>query len=136
VEKWTLPLSIIALVLALIGIAGNLTGKVAVVDMAKVAKESPKAQLYEKQLADKYQQLTKNLAQKKGLSEAEKEKQQAAAYEEYLKTKEQLELKLEREVAASVRKIARSRRLSVVLYKEAVRWGGVDITPQVTKALR
>ncbi len=104
--------------------------------MAKVAKESPKAQLYEKQLADKYQQLTKNLAQKKGLSEAEKEKQQAAAYEEYLKTKEQLELKLEREVAASVRKIARSRRLSVVLYKEAVRWGGVDITPQVTKALR
>lgn len=135
-EKWTFPLSIVALVLALIAVAGNITGKVAVVDMAKVVKESPKAQRYEKQLADKYQQLTKKLAQEKGLSKAEKEKRQAAAYDEYLKTKDELEKKLEREVAASVKNVAQGRRLSVVLYKEAVRWGGVDITPRVIKALR
>jgi outer membrane protein len=134
--KWTFPLSIASLVLAIIALAGNFTGKVAVVDMSRVVKESPGAQRYEKQLADKYQQLTENLAKQKNLSKAEKEKKQAAAYDEYLKTKEQLEKKLEREVAASVSNVAQRRRLSVVLYKEAVRWGGVDITSQVIRALR
>lgn len=135
-KRFTLPLSIAAVILSLIAVGGIFFGKIAVVDMERIMKESSRAQLYEKQLADKYQQLTENLAKKKNLSKAEQEKQQAAAYDEYLKTKEKLEKKLEREVAASVSKIARSRRLSVVLYKEAVSWGGVDITPQLIRELR
>ena len=135
-RKWVLPaVSCAALAIALIALAGNLTGKIAVVDLNKLMEDSSKAKSYEKQLANKYQQLTANLDSEK-LSESEKEKKQAAAYDEYLKTKNELEQKLEREVAASVSKVARRRRLSVVLYKEAVRWGGMDITSEAIRALK
>lgn len=134
-EKWILALAILAVALSLVALGGSSRGKIAVVDMGRVLKESPKAQQFEGELAKKYQQLTEDLAKKKDLSKEEREKQQAAAYDEYLKTKDQLEQKLEREVAAAVAKIAKSRRLSVVLYKEAVRWGGVDLTPQLISAL-
>jgi len=135
-QKWILPVSAAALVLSLVALLANLTGKIGIVDLNKLMEDSPKAQSYEKQLADKYQALTEELEKEKDLSKEEKEKKQAAAYDEFLKTKAELEKKLEREVAASVRTVARHRRLSVVLYKDAVAWGGVDITSDVIRALK
>ena len=134
-QKWILPVSAAALVLSLVALLANLTGKIGIVDLNKLMEDSPKAQSYEKQLADKYQALTEELEKEKDLSKEEK-KEAGCCLRRVFKDKAELEKKLEREVAASVRTVARRRRLSVVLYKDAVAWGGVDITSDVIRALK
>ena len=115
-QKWILPVSAAALVLSLVALLANLTGKIGIVDLNKLMEDSPKAQSYEKQLADKYQALTEELEKEKDLSKEEKEKKQAATYDEFLKTKAELEKKLEREVAAVLTQIKGAGRVVVDLH--------------------
>ena len=134
-QKWILPVSAAALVLSLVALLTNLTGKIGIVDLNKLMEDSPKAQSYEKQLADKYQALTEELEKEKDLSKEEKEKKQAAAYDEFLKTKAELEKKLEREVAASVR-LSHGAAGFPLFYIKTQWLGGVDITSDVIRALK
>ncbi len=80
-QKWILPVSAAALVLSLVALLANLTGKIGIVDLNKLMEDSPKAQSYEKQLADKYQALTEELEKEKDLSKEEKEKKQEMLWE-------------------------------------------------------
>ena len=110
---------------------------VGVVDLARIVAESPLAQRYEKQLADKYKELQTQLEEEKtNLDEQSREAREKELMAEYLKLKQELEGKLEKEIDEALAAIARQRNLGIVVYKEAVRYGGEDVTGDVVKALK
>ncbi|MGI6567536.1 MAG: OmpH family outer membrane protein [Firmicutes bacterium] len=110
---------------------------VGVVDLAKIVAESPLAQRYEKQLADKYKELQTQLEEEKtNLDEQAREAREKELMAEYLQLKQELEGKLEKEIDEALASIARQKNLGVVVYREAVRYGGQDVTGEVVKALK
>ncbi len=65
---------------------------VGVVDLARIVAESPLAQRYEKQLADKYKELQTQLEEEKtNLDEQSREAREKELMAEYLKLKQELE---------------------------------------------
>lgn len=111
--------------------------RVGVIDIGKIVKESPRARDLERRLGERFQALKAELAeQQPGLSEEERARKEEAATGEYLRLKDQLERQLEREIDEAVARVARRRRTDIVLFKESVRFGGVDITPDVIKELQ
>ena len=112
-------------------------GNVGVVDLARIVAESPLAQRYEKQLADKYKELQTQLEEEKtNLDEKGREAREKELMAEYLQLKQELEGKLEKEIDEALANIARQKNLGVVVYREAVRYGGQDVTGDVVKALK
>ncbi|NLY30027.1 MAG: OmpH family outer membrane protein [Firmicutes bacterium] len=110
---------------------------VGVVDLARIVAESPLAQRYEKQLADKYKELQTQLEEEKtNLDEKGREAREKELMAEYLQLKQELEGKLEKEIDEALANIARQKNLGVVVYREAVRYGGQDVTGDVVKALK
>ena len=110
---------------------------VGVVDLARIVAESPLAQRYEKQLADKYKELQTQLEEEKtNLDEKGREAREKELMAEYLQLKQELEGKLEKEIDEALANIARQKNLGIVVYREAVRYGGQDVTGDVVKALK
>ncbi|HHV93843.1 MAG TPA: OmpH family outer membrane protein [Firmicutes bacterium] len=138
------PWSVVAVVIAAAAAlaAGSLWlrtpgSNVGVVDLARIVAESPLAQRYEKQLADKYKQIQTQLDEEKtSLDEEGRQAREKELMAEYLKLKQELEGKLEKEIDEALGAIARQKNLGIVVYKEAVRYGGQDVTSDVVKALK
>lgn len=128
------PLFLAALFLAFVDQANS---RVGVLDLAKVVKESPRARAFEQELAEKFESLQAELKEMPaGLSEAERARREEQVTQAYLDFKEQLEKRLEREIDEAVAAVAKDQRIDVVVFKESVRYGGIDITADVIKRLR
>ena len=131
--------------IALIGLAvwggksglGPGGGGVGVIDLAQVISQSPLAQRYEKQLAEKYGSLQKQLeTERTDLDEEERKEKEKELTTEYLELKQELEGRLEKEIDAALAAVMKQKKLEVIVYRESVRRGGVDVTPEVVKALK
>ncbi|NMB24753.1 MAG: OmpH family outer membrane protein [Firmicutes bacterium] len=113
------------------------SGGVGVIDLGAVIAQSPLAQRYEKQLADKYGSLQEQLEKEKtNLDEEGRKAKEKELMTEYLSLKQELEGKLEKEIDSALATIMKQKNLGVVVYKESVRHGGIDVTPEVVKALK
>ncbi|NLJ24887.1 MAG: OmpH family outer membrane protein [Firmicutes bacterium] len=136
---WMIALAII-LVALIAGTAWSLRepgGTVGVIDLGRVVAQSPLAQRYEKQLADKYSDLQAKLEEEKtNLDEESRKAREKELMAEYLKLKQELEGKLEKQIDEALATIAKRKGLGVVVYKESVRFGGEDVTGEVVKALK
>lgn len=128
------------------------TGKIGVVDGEKLFDEYPGAQDASKKIADIQESLRKEISdsekiytefEKQKKSEAEKATKQKelqakidAKASEAKKTIENLSVKIEDDILASIKKIAAEKGLEVVLDKRAVLVGAVDITDAVAVELK
>jgi len=137
---WWVVAGAIILVALIAGTAWSLREQgndVGVIDLGRVVARSPLAQRYEKQLAEKYEELQAQLEKEKtNLDEESRKAREKELMAEYLRLKQELEGKLEKQIDEALETIAKQKNLGIVVYKESVRYGGKDVTDEVVKALK
>lgn len=136
---WFLALAVVVLLGLTMGSGCTLRepgSTVGVIDLGKVVAKSPLAQRYEQQLAEKYSELRKRLEEEATkLDEEARKAREKELMGEYLELKQELEGRLEKQIDEALGKITQDKDLAVILYKESVRFGGIDVTEDVIKAL-
>jgi outer membrane protein len=111
--------------------------KTGVVDVQRVMKDSGKVQQFQEQLNTSGKELTEKLEQEKGtLSADEFQKRQQAVYADFVKQKQDLESQMDTLINQALADIAKEKGLSVVLYKNNVAQGGIDVTDDVIQKLQ
>jgi len=124
-------------VLLLGGCAGAGSSAIGVVDVNKVMTESPKVKQLQEQLNAKGKELSDKLEQDKSkISQEEFQKRQEAAYNDFLKLKQDLESQVDNTLKQAIEQVAKEKKLGVVLYKTGVAQGGTDVTDEVLKRMQ
>ena len=137
-HKWIIMamLTLLALTFVMGGCSFG-QSSVGVLDMNKVMSDSPKIKQMQDQLNTKGKALSDTLEKDKAsLSKDEFQKRQEAAYNDFLKTKQDLESQIDASVKQAVGQVAQEKKLTVVLYKNGVAQGGTDITDEVIKRMQ
>jgi outer membrane protein len=111
--------------------------KTGVVDVQRVMKDSAKVQQFQEQLNTSGKDLTQKLEQEKGTLSAEQfQKRQQEVYADFVKQKQDLENQMDTLINQALADIAKEKGLSVVLYKNNVAQGGIDVTDDVIQKLQ
>jgi len=138
-QKWGLALGLIVIfsaALLLAGCGAN-TGGVGVLDVNKVMTDSPKVKEFQEQLNVKGKDLSDKLEKEKaGLSQEEFQKRQEAAYGDFLKSKQELEVQIDTTIKTALEQVAKEKKLGVILYKNGVAQGGTDVTDAVIQKMQ
>lgn len=125
----------ITVVLGGCSLGGN--NNIGVLDVNRVMNESPKVKTLQDQLNAKGKDLSDQLDKDKpNLSADEFQKRQEAAYNDFLKTKQDLEGQIDASIKQALDQVSKTRKLGVVLYKNGVAQGGTDITDDVIKQMQ
>ncbi len=134
--KKTIALLVLALILAT-GAAAAAPSDVGILNVERVMAESPKVKTLQEQLNAKASELARQLdAEKTGLSQAQFEERQKAAYNQFLQVKQTLEVQIDASIKQAVEQVAKEKKLLLILYKNSVAFGGVDITADVIAAMK
>jgi len=108
-----------------------------VVDLEQVLEEAPRALDLQEQLDQAGREMEEKYGvNEENISNEERYSRQEQAYKEYQSIKKELEKRFNQEVEKAVQEIAEEENLDVVFYKEAVSFGGKDITEQVVGKLQ
>ena len=135
-KRFLLVTGLLLLVFLAAGCAGN-SAPVGILDPAKVMTESAKVKQFQEQLNTKGKDLSDKLDKEKAnLTPDEFQKKQEAAYGEFLKIKQDMEKEIDTLMKQSIDQVAKDKNLGVVLYKNGVAQGGVDITEDVLKKMQ
>ncbi len=117
------------------GASGN--NLVGVLNVEKVMAESPKVKGLQDQLNNRGKELSDQLEKDKAsISAEEYQKRQEAAYGEFLKIKQDLENQIDNSIKQTLEQVAKEKKIGVVLYKNGVAQGGIDITEDVLKKMQ
>lgn len=134
VKKITGFIAVLAITLVIGGCSDT---KIGVVDVNKVMTDSPKVQQFEEQLKNdaktRVDQLEKDKA---SLSQEELQKRSMEISSEMEKTKQELSKQLNDSMDKALDEIAKEKKMSVILYKNGVAQGGIDITDDVIKKMQ
>lgn len=134
-KKWVL-LFMLVFTAALLGGCSS-SGTIGVVDVNKVMTESPKVKQFQEELNVKGKALSDQLEKEKAtLPPADFQKRQETVYGEFMKTKQEMETQVDTSIKQTLEQISKDKKLSVVLYKNGVAQGGMDITDEVIKKLQ
>jgi len=99
--------------------------------------DSPKVKQFQEQLNVKGKELSDQLEKDKAsLSADEFQKHQEAAYNDFAKTKQDLEGQIDASIKQTLDQIAKEKKLGIVLYKNGVAQGGTDITDEVINRMQ
>lgn len=122
---------------AVIGGCSSSTTGIGVVDMNKVMAENPKVQQLQEQLNVTGKTMSEQLEKDKAsMTPEEFQKKQEASYTEFMKTKQTLEAQVDASVKKALEQIAKEKNLGVILYKNGVAQGGIDITDEVKQKMQ
>jgi len=136
-QKWKLALGLTIIFAATLLISGCGSSDVGVLDVNKVMTGSPKVKQMQEQLNAKGKELSDKLAKDKAtLSPEEFQKHQEAAYGEFLKAKQDLIDKVDASLKQALEQVAKDKKLSVIIYKNASPYGGVDVTDDVLQKMQ
>ncbi len=127
----------LALLLMII-VAGCSAGpsNIGILDMEKVLNDSERAQELQQELLTRGDQLQQDYDRiEEDLTGEEKETEQNKIYQEYLNSKQSLEVKLNQEINEILSRLSEEKDLDIVVYKNDVYYGGIDITDQVISRL-
>jgi len=114
--------------------AGGTTG---VLDINRVMQESPKVKECQAQLSARGAELTKQLdAEKPNITAEEFRRKQEAAYKEFLALKKDLEQQIDDSIKQAAEQVAKEKKLSLIIYKNGVAYGGPDVTDDVIKKMQ
>ncbi|MDL2280598.1 OmpH family outer membrane protein [Selenomonadales bacterium OttesenSCG-928-I06] len=132
-------LAILVIVLTAFFLTGCMGSKasIGVVDTSKIMKESPKVQQFQEQLQEKAKELSANLEKEQaGLNEEQIQAKQEAAYGELLKMQQDFGMQFNETVKSAIEQVSKEKKIDVILFKEVVAHGGVDVTEDVLKKLQ
>lgn len=135
VKKWT------SLGLAL-AFAGMLAGcgaseTMGYVDMQKITKESPKAQTMQQEIEKKRQEISQRLDSQKGsLSDQDFAKKQQEAQQEMQVFAEVQQKQFMSYMESQMAAVAKEKDLGIIVIKNAVHQGGVDVTEDVLAKMK
>ena len=110
---------------------------IGVLDVNKVMTDSPQVKAYQDQLNTKGKELSDQLEKDKAsLSQEDFQTHQKAAYDEFMKVKQDLEGQIDSAIKQALEQVAKEKNLGVVVYKNSVAQGGTDITDDVIKKMQ
>ncbi len=135
--KLAVLLAVLLLVGALLGGCGAKATAIGILDVEKVMADNPKVKALQDELNVKGKALSDQLEQEKaGISAEEYQKLQQTAYGEFLKIKQDLETQIDNSIKQALEQVSKEKNLGVVLYKNGVAQGGIDITEDVVKKMQ
>ena len=126
----------LAVVVARSGPALGQSLTIGYVDMVRAVDAHPRKASAEAALKDYAQsQITDAQQRSKGLPAAQQEDMRRQLNTQLLKKRQELIGGLEKDIRAAVEKVAKEQGIGIVLNREVVLYGGVDLTDQVIKAI-
>ncbi len=130
-------LSLLFLLMAL-GLGGcSREMRVGVIDIQRIIEEAPLAQKLQERLDIAGEEIESRFKQETAdISEEERMLKQQQAYQDYLVVKQELEEELNETIEEAVQAVAEEERLTIIFYKQAVRYGGMDVTERVIEKLK
>lgn len=135
--KLAVLLAVLLVVGALLGGCSAKATAIGILDVEKVMADSPKVKALQDELNVKGKALSDQLEQEKaGISAEEYQKRQQTAYGEFLKIKQDLETQIDNSIKQALEQVSKEKNLGVVLYKNGVAQGGIDITEDVVKKMQ
>ena len=106
------------------------------VDMVRAVDAHPRKSSAEAALKDYAQSQIADVQQRsKGASAAQQEDMRRQLNQQLLKKRQELIGGMEKDIRAAVEKVAKEQGVSIVLNREVVLYGGVDLTDRVIKAI-
>lgn len=108
-----------------------------VLDGQRVMAESPKIQAIQQELTTKGEELQAQLREdQKTMSSEQFAKKQQETMQEFMLIKKSLESQLEATMDTATSEVAQEKKLNLILYKQGVAQGGIDVTDDVIKKLQ
>lgn len=106
-------------------------------DGQRVMMESPKIQAIQQELTTKGEELQAQLREdQKTMSPDQFAKKQQETMQEFMVIKKGLETQLEATLETATSEVAQEKKLNLILYKQGVAQGGIDVTDDVIKKLQ
>lgn len=132
-------LGIVAAMLALTGMLAGCGGKdnVGVVDMSRVQKEAPLVQQYKQKTEDKQKSIEKELQDaKQNMSAEDFQKKQQQAQQELNIFGASMQRQFMSDIQGKLGDIAKDKNVGIIVVKEAVPSGGIDVTDDLIAKLQ
>ena len=108
-----------------------------VLDGQRVMAESPKIQAIQQELQTKGEAMQEQLRKdQRSMSAAQFAKKQKETMQEFMVIKKGLETQLEATMETATSEVAAEKKLNLILYKQGVAQGGIDVTDDVIKKLQ
>lgn len=132
-------LGIVAAMLALTGMLAGCGGKdnVGVVDMSRVQKEAPLVQQYKQKTEDKQKSIEKELQDaRQNMSAEDFQKKQQQAQQELNIFGASMQRQFMSDIQSKLGDIAKDKNVGIIVVKEAVPSGGIDVTDDLIAKLQ
>ena len=132
-------LGIVAAMLALTGMLAGCGGKdnVGVVDMSRVQKEAPLVQQYKQKTEDKQKSIEKELQDaQQSMSAEDSQKKQQQAQQELNIFGASMQRQFMSDIQSKLGDIAKDKNVGIIVVKEAVPSGGIDVTDDLIAKLQ
>lgn len=132
-------LGIVAAMLALTGMLAGCGGKdnVGVVDMSRVQKEAPLVQQYKQKTEDKQKSIEKKLQDaQQSMSAEDFQKKQQQAQQELNIFGASMQRQFMSDIQSKLGDIAKDKNVGIIVVKEAVPSGGIDVTDDLIAKLQ
>lgn len=132
-------LGIVAAMLALTGMLAGCGGKdnVGVVDMSRVQKEAPLVQQYKQKTEDKQKSIEKELQDaQQSMSAEDFQKKQQQAQQELNIFGTSMQRQFMSDIQSKLGDIAKDKNVGIIVVKEAVPSGGIDVTDDLIAKLQ
>ena len=132
-------LGIVAAMLALTGMLAGCGGKdnVGVVDMSRVQKEAPLVQQYKQKTEDKQKSIEKELQDaQQSMSAEDFQKKQQQAQQELNIFGDSMQRQFMSDIQSKLGDIAKDKNVGIIVVKEAVPSGGIDVTDDLIAKLQ
>ena len=137
VTSFILLVALVASIFLIGGCAGTGNNAIGILNVEKVMTDSAKVRQLQDQLNNRGKELSDQLEKDKpNISAEEYQKRQETAYGEFLRTKQDLESQIDNAIKQALEQVAKEKNLGVVLYKNGVAQGGIDITDDVLKKMQ
>jgi outer membrane protein len=128
--------AVLAIVVARSGPALGQSLTIGYVDMVRAVDAHPRKASAETALKDYAQSQIADAQQRaKGASAGQQEEMRRLLNQQLLKKRQELIGGLEKDIRAAVEKVAKAQGIGIVLNREVVLYGGVDLTDQVIKVI-
>ena len=132
-------LGIVAAMLALTGMLAGCGGRdnVGVVDMSRVQKEAPLVQQYKQKTEDKQKSIEKELQDaQQSMSAEDFQKKQQQAQQELNIFGASMQRQFMSDIQSKLGDIAKDKNVGIIVVKEAVPSGGIDVTDDLIAKLQ
>ena len=132
-------LGIVAAMLAMTGMLAGCGGKdnVGVVDMSRVQKEAPLVQQYKQKTEDKQKSIEKELQDaQQSMSAEDFQKKQQQAQQELNIFGASMQRQFMSDIQSKLGDIAKDKNVGIIVVKEAVPSGGIDVTDDLIAKLQ